>query len=63
MTDWISRDETPPQTRPLLCHCPDWNESGYQVANHDGSKFYYADAPNDDFDETVESWSLFVEAN
>ncbi len=39
-----------------LCHCPDWNYSGYQVAKWDGKKFDYEDATNDEFDSYVKGF-------
>ena len=34
----------------VLCYCPKWNDSGYQVAKFNGKKCDYGDAPNDNFD-------------
>jgi len=52
----------PPRTELLLCYCPEWCESGYQVAEYTGKRFYYAEQSNDMFDECVQKWSLFEEA-
>lgn len=53
----------PPLNRVLLCYCPDWCETGYQVAYFDGKKFTYSDCPNNDFSENVISWKVFLEAD
>jgi len=63
MTNWMSKSDTPPQGRPLLCYAPDWSVMGYQVAEFIGGKFSNDDAPNNDFDQYVVSWSLFMEAD
>ena len=63
---WIDKksEVKPPKgRRPILCYCPSWNDSTYQVAYYDGNQFYYDEQPNDDFDEEVVSWTLFMEAD
>jgi len=48
-----------PKTKPVnedqmcICRCPNWCESGYQIATWDGERFDYADSPNDMFDRDV----------
>ena len=34
MLDWIdvNSGELPPVEQPILCYCPEWSETGYQVA-------------------------------
>jgi len=64
MMNWIDvEDVTPPKDRPLLCYCPEWSETGYQVAEWNGKEFYYAEQMNDMFSETVEKWLVFYEAD
>ncbi len=63
MTNWMSISDVPPIGRPLLCYCPDWSDLGYQVAEYKSGRFDYADAPNDSFDDCVEQWALFMEAD
>lgn len=62
--DWIevNKKERIPQARPLLCYCPKWCDGGYQVAYYNGRVFEYEDQPNDNFDQHVESWAMFLEA-
>jgi hypothetical protein len=60
----ISSGIVPPSERVLLCYCPEWNETGYQVAMWDKNKgFYYHEQPNDMFHDLVEEWSIFMEAD
>jgi hypothetical protein len=58
----INYGHKPPRNRALICYCPKWCDSGYQVAAWDGKKFRYEDQPNDNFDQHVEQWALFLEA-
>ncbi|TAJ13038.1 hypothetical protein DMA11_10250 [Marinilabiliaceae bacterium JC017] len=37
----------------VLCRCPQWCDTGYQVAIWTGCKFDYPDAPNDMFHDCV----------
>ena len=37
----------------VLCRCPNWCESQYQIAYWNGKEFYYDDQPNDWFHENV----------
>ena len=48
--------------RNVLCYCPDWNESGYQVAYWDGISFLYDEQPNKYFNKYVISWAMFSKA-
>lgn len=52
-----------PENRHLICYCPEWNNHGYVVAQFDGNKFWYDEDHNQCFDDYVEKWSLFLEAN
>ena len=64
MLEWIDvGDVTPPRNRTLLCYCPEWNETGYQVAKWNGKEVYYAEQASDMFSETVEKWAIFFEAD
>ena len=47
----------------VLCHCPEWNESGYQVAQFKAGRFEYDEDPNGSFGDYVKSWALFMEAH
>jgi hypothetical protein len=62
--NWIKKKNVikPPKGRPLLCYCPDWNDSGYQVAFWNGDRFWYNEEPNEYFDDEVIEWTLFLEA-
>ena len=65
MTEWIDVDSgiVPPENRPLLCYCPEWSETGYQVARYRKNiGFYYYEEPNDVFSDLVEKWAIFIEA-
>lgn len=53
----------PPKERNVLCFCPEWNESGYQVAKWSGTQFYYESQPNELFDGYVTDWAIFMEAD
>ncbi len=37
----------------VLCRCPNWCSTGYQVARWNGSEFYYEDDPNGSFHDHV----------
>ena len=62
---WISVEDErkPPVRRPVLLHCPDWCDSGYQVGYFNGKEFYFDEQPNDMFNDHVESWAIFLEAD
>jgi hypothetical protein len=63
---WIdARDETikPPTDRPILCYCPGWNNAGYQVAYYSKGRFDYDESPNETFNDHVEQWFVFLEAD
>jgi hypothetical protein len=51
------------KNRPVLCYCPEWNDSGYQVAFWNGKEFIYPEQPNERFGGYVERWALFLEAD
>lgn len=53
----------PPKHRTLICYCPDWCASQYQIAYFDGNKFCYDEQPNDDFNVYVTQWALLLEAD
>ena len=57
------KNEKTPKNRLLLCYCPGWSDTGYQVAEFDGKIFEYEDQPNEGFHSFVEQWSFFTEAN
>lgn len=63
--EWIEKKSKvkPPMARPILCHCPGWNDTGYQIAHYSGSEFYYDEQPNDMFHDEVIAWALFLEAD
>ncbi len=63
--NWIDiESEVKPQKgRVVLCYCPGWNDTGYQVAQWDGNKFFYDEQPNTLFSDYVESWNIFMEAD
>lgn len=66
MLNWIDKDSgiIPPTNRPLLCYCPEWSETGYQVAYFNKADgFYYHEQPNDIFPELIEKWAIFLEAD
>ena len=65
MLNWIDviGGVTPPEGRSLICYCPDWNETGYQVAIWNGDVFYYYEQTSDNFNAHVEKWALFFEAD
>jgi len=64
MEEWHDvLDIKPAIGRNVICYCPKWNSLGYVVAIWDGKKFTYYEEPNDCFDECVEMWSLFYEAD
>jgi len=59
----VNNDEIkPPSYRPVLCFCPGWNNSGYQVANYSNKKFEYDEDPNGNFHKYVKEWFVFLEA-
>lgn len=46
----------------VLCYCPAWCASEYQVAYwNENSGFYYLEQPNNGFNQSVEKWSYLVE--
>jgi len=53
----------PPPFRPIICYCPEWNCSGYQIAQWNTKEFEYEEQPNDMFSDLVEEWALFMEAD
>jgi hypothetical protein len=55
-------DIKPPTYRPILCYCPDWNNSGYQVAYYSKGEFYYEGSLNGEFHYYVQKWFVFLEA-
>lgn len=59
----LKRGCKPPINRVLLCCCPEWNESGYQVAKWNGDEFTYDEQPNSMFNGMVVEWALFMEAD
>lgn len=60
----IANNKTdPPRNRVLLCFCPEWSDTGYQVAKWNGKEFYYDEMPNGMFSEHVAKWTLFLEAD
>lgn len=62
--NWMSVNGVkPPKNRVLLCYCPEWCESGYQVAEWNGKRFVYEEEPNEIFDQHVKEWSIFLEAD
>ena len=52
-----------PMNRNLICYCPDWCDSGYQIAHHNGLEFVYDEQHNDLFSDHVEKWAIFLEAD
>jgi hypothetical protein len=62
---WIDASEIakPKYGVNVLCYCPDWNDSGYQVATFKAGKFEYDEDPNGSFGDHVEKWTLFMEAD
>ena len=63
MNVWQTRDVEPPKNRTIIAYCPGWCDEGYQICKWDGKKFYYLSQPNEMFDENVEEWALFLEAD
>ena len=64
--NWISRSNQeikPPIDRALLCYCPEWNDSGYQIATFNGREFEYDEMPNEMFDALVTDWTIFIEVD
>lgn len=53
-----TRESPPDDYRDVVCFCPEWNNSGYQIAyyDHNEGKFRYAEQLNDSFDSYVISW-------
>lgn len=45
----------------VLCKCPNWCSSGYQVARWNGREFEYDEQPNDWFDRDVISFMILSE--
>ena len=63
---WVDVDNEnvkPPVNRVLICFCPEWSETKYQVAFFNGTTFYYPEQPNDMFNDLVEQWAIFYEAD
>ena len=66
MLDWIDVNSSvkPPENRVLLCYCPEWSETGYQVARwSEETGFYYYEEPNEQFGDLIEKWAVFETAN
>jgi hypothetical protein len=65
MLNWIDvTGKTKPQKdRVLICYCPEWCDSHYQVAHWNGNEFVYDEQPNDMFSGMVEKWAIFYEAD
>jgi hypothetical protein len=63
--NWIKvEDNIKPQIgRVVICYCPEWCSSGYQIAFWNGKEFYFDEQPNDMFNDLVESWTIFMEAD
>lgn len=65
MFNWfhITDSTRPMKGRLVLCYCPEWCNSGYQVAyfDEDQGGFYYDEQPNSQFNDCVEAWSLLGE--
>jgi len=59
---WVRVDTMKPGRGALvICYCPDWCSTAYQVAKFSGKEFSYEDQPNDMFDQHVVAWSYFDE--
>jgi hypothetical protein len=62
--DWIDNKAGEPKpinsNRPVLCYCPKWCESEYQVAYFINGLWCYEGQPNDGFNDLVEQWTLFM---
>ena len=65
MMKWIDVNSSvkPPENRVLLCYCPEWSETGYQVARWSEAGFYYYEEPNEQFGDLVEKWAVFETAD
>lgn len=66
MMKWIdvNSGEFPPVGQPILCYCPEWSETGYQVARwSEETGFYYYEEPNEQFGDLVEKWAVFETAD
>ena len=70
MMKWIdvNSGELPPVGQPILCYCPEWSETGYQVARwSEETGFYYYEyyyeEPSEQFCDLVEKWAVFETAD
>ena len=64
MSNWIKNldSKIKPQTNiPVICSCPDWCISGYQIGYWNGREFRYENQPNDTFGKYVEMWRYLPE--
>lgn len=53
---YFGRETKPKEGILIICHCPNWCDSGYQIAKFEDGIFCYDDQPNDAFDENVIAW-------
>ncbi len=52
----------PSEGKLVLCYCPSWCASEYQVAYwNESCGFYYLEQPNNGFNQSVKKWSYLVE--
>jgi len=45
----------------VVCRCPNWCSSGYQVARWNGEEFYFDEQPNDMFHRDVVAFMILSE--
>lgn len=66
MMNWIAYEcggVIPPKNRPLICYCPEWCDEGYKIAIWNGDEFLYQNQPNNGFNQCIEKWAIFLEAD
>ncbi len=56
--NWKPITEKPKKAQLCLCYCPEWCDSGYQVAKYNShtKKFDYMESPNSNFHNCVIGW-------
>jgi hypothetical protein len=54
---YFGREKKPEEGIMIICRCPNWCDSGYQIAKFEDGIFCYDDQPNDAFDENVIAWT------
>lgn len=52
-----SISEKPNEGQLVICHCPEWNDEGFQIARYEDGEFQFSGQPNNMFNDLVISWS------